>query len=205
MKWLENEWKQCKAFFLENVIKASIKVGAAFFGIGIFVWIFLYMNEEVMIACYNALMSIFEESGMDLDNIGALALFTNNARACFLAMLMGFIPFFYVDVFSLFINGASIGIVGSVYMYEKMSMLVLAAGLIPHGIFEFPAIFISLAIGFKTCHLLTQYITGKTNAFHSKEYMMNVLRVYVFIVLPLLVVAAIVEAYITPICMALFM
>ena len=84
-------------------------------------------------------------------------------------------------------------------------MLLLAAGLIPHGIFELPAIFISLAMGFKTCHLMTLRITGKINNLDMKAHSINLVRIFVWIVLPLLIIAAIVEAHITPIIMNIFM
>ena len=205
MKWIKKEWTQCISFYKNEIHKPTLITGIVFFAIGIFIWIVLAMNEDVLMHAYNWLMSIFEEKGMDMESISALDLFKNNVTACLYGVITGFIPFFYMDAFSLVINAASIGIIGAIYSYQHLSMLLLAAGLIPHGIFELPAIFISLAMGFKTCHLMTLRITGKIKNLDMKAHSINLVRIFVWIVLPLLIIAAIVEAHITPIIMNLFM
>ena len=205
MNWLKNEWKECSVFFKEQVKKETILVTIAFFIVGAISWIILAMNTDLLLSAYNWLMQIFESKGIDAENITALDLFKNNTMACLYAILMGYIPFFFVDAFSLITNGASIGIMGAVYSYSNLSMSLLMAGLLPHGIFELPAIFISLALGFKTCLLMTKRITGKINQLNMKEHTLNLVRVFVFIVIPLLILAALIEAHITPIVMQWFM
>ena len=61
--------------------------------------------------------------------------------------------------------------------------------LLPHGIFELPAIFISLGLGLKlgTC------IFRKEILKNFNEYFINSLRVFLFIVIPLLLIAGIIE------------
>ena len=59
----------------------------------------------------------------------------------------------------------------------------------PHGIFELPAVFISLGLGLKLGTFIFQ--RNKLKAF--AEFFWNSLRVFLFIVLPLLIIAAIIE------------
>lgn len=205
MNWIKTEWKECSTFFYEHFLKVSCIVGVCFLLSAVLLWIGLLSQPTLLKELYDGLVAIFDQKGMDLDTISAFALFKNNTLACLYCILQGCIPFFYLDVFAFLINSASLGIIGAVYTTTNMSLLVLAAGLIPHGIFELPAIFISLAMGFKTCSLFGKRITGKIESLDVKGYMFNVFRVFVWIVIPLLLVAAVIEAYITPICMNFFM
>ena len=61
--------------------------------------------------------------------------------------------------------------------------------ILPHGIFELPAVFIALGIGIK----LGMFIFQKKKLESLKNYSINSLRVFLLIILPLLVIAGIIE------------
>ena len=61
--------------------------------------------------------------------------------------------------------------------------------LVPHGVFELPAVFISLGLGLKFGTFFFQ--KNKSESF--RNYLWNSIKTFVFIVLPLLVIAAIIE------------
>jgi stage II sporulation protein M len=61
--------------------------------------------------------------------------------------------------------------------------------LLPHGIFELPAIFISFGMGLK----FGTFLFYKEKMKKFAEFFSNSLRVFVFVILPLLVIAAIIE------------
>ena len=61
--------------------------------------------------------------------------------------------------------------------------------LLPHGIFELPAIFISLGMGFRFGIFVLK--NSKLESFKLHVY--DLIRVFVFIVIPLLILAAIIE------------
>ena len=61
--------------------------------------------------------------------------------------------------------------------------------LLPHGIFELPALFISLGLGVK----LGAFIFKKNKIKTLKIYLFESARVFVFVILPLLFIAAIIE------------
>ena len=84
-------------------------------------------------------------------------------------------------------------------------MLLLAAGLVPHGIFEIPALLIAFAGGLYLCRGMGALIRRRQESPRFEELMISLLRLYCTIILPLLVIASLVEAYITPACMAFFM
>ena len=110
-------------------------------------------------------------------------IFSNNLYVAFTSILFGLtaeIGTFFVDLF----NGYIVGFVASEVVSQN-GLLILWR-LLPHGIFELPAIFIALGLGFRI---------GKS--FFAKEKTFSVfkkaLRVLVLILLPLLIIAAIIE------------
>ena len=130
-----------------------------------------------------------------------LALFANNLRAMVLGILYGFIPFLYLPALALGVNAAILGMLASLIDGQ---WLLLAAGILPHGIFELPALFLSLAAGLCLCKNINAYIR-KNEKGVMKPLLLNILRVTVLLVLPLLVIAAVMETYVTPALMQLFL
>lgn len=140
---------------------------------------------------------IVQEDG----SFNVLALFTNNLRAMLLGVLYGFIPFLYLPALALGVNAAILGMLASLIDGQ---WLLLAAGILPHGIFELPALFLSLAAGLCLCRNINVYIRKNEKGI-MKPLLLNILRVVVLLVVPLLVLAAVAETYVTPALMQLFM
>ena len=153
-----------------------------------------------------AILTYFNEvvanSGIVRDDgsFSALALFGNNLRAMVLSTLYGFIPFLYLPALSMGVNAILLGMVAS---SVNGQWLLLAAGILPHGIFELPALCLSLAAGLCLCQNINRYIRKNEKGI-MKPLLLNILRVTGLVVIPLLVVAAIMESYVTPAVMQLF-
>ena len=150
-----------------------------------------YFNEAI------AGSGIVQDDG----SFNVLALFTNNLRAMLLGVLYGFIPFLYLPALALGVNAAILGMLASLIDGQ---WLLLAAGILPHGIFELPALFLSLAAGLCLCKNINVYIRKNEKGI-MKPLLLNILRVVVLLVVPLLVLAAVAETYVTPALMQLFM
>ena len=146
---------------------------------------------------------VVADSGIVRDDgsFSALALFGNNLRAMVLSTLYGFIPFLYLPALSMGVNAILLGMVAS---SVNGQWLLLAAGILPHGIFELPALFLSLAAGLCLCKNINVYIR-KNEKGVMKPLLLNILRVVALLVLPLLVIAAVMETYVTPALMQLFL
>lgn len=140
---------------------------------------------------------IVQEDG----SFNVLALFANNLRAMVLGILYGFIPFLYLPALALGVNAAILGMLASLIDGQ---WLLLAAGILPHGIFELPALFLSLAAGLCLCKNINAYIRKNEKGI-MKPLLLNILRVTVLLVLPLLMIAAVMETYVTPALMQLFL
>lgn len=110
----------------------------------------------------------------------------NNLQSSFSGFIFGFF-FGLLPLFALIINGYILGFVSALAV-EQGGFLTLL-NLLPHGIFELPAIFISLGLGIKFGSFI--FMKKKTASF--RKFLWEGLRVFIFVVIPLLIIAAIIE------------
>ena len=162
-----------------------------------------HLFPEIPAAILTYFNEVVADSGIVRDDgsFSALALFGNNLRAMVLSTLYGFIPFLYLPALSMGVNAILLGMVAS---SVNGQWLLLAAGILPHGIFELPALCLSLAAGLCLCQNINRYIRKNEKGIMT-PLLLNILRVTGLVVIPLLVVAAIMESYVTPAVMQLFM
>ena len=165
---------------------------------------------DITVTVIRAFNEVVADSGIVRDDgsFSALALFGNNLRAMVLSTLYGFIPFLYLPALSMGVNAILLGMVAS---SVNGQWLLLAAGILPHGIFELPALVLFCAAGLYLCSRVTARVRGdkevrilRTLSEVSTLFLYVILRVTGLVVIPLLVVAAIMESYVTPAVMQLF-
>lgn len=112
----------------------------------------------------------------------------NNLKSSFFAMILG-IAFGIFPILSALMNSYVLGFVSEKSVLAAGSSVLLR--LVPHGIFEFPAIIISMAFGVKLGFSWFGKNKGKTFLSRFEDS----LRVFLFVVLPLLIIAAIIEGF----------
>lgn len=110
----------------------------------------------------------------------------NNIQSSLVGMLFGII-FGIFPVLVTVANGYLLGFVAAKTI-ESQGIFILWK-LLPHGIFELPALFISLGLGLK----LGTFIFEKNKIESLKVYFLKSVKVFFFIVIPLLIIAAIIE------------
>jgi stage II sporulation protein M len=138
---------------------------------------------------FNELIEGLTERTTDLGPLELIwFILQNNVVAAFFGMLFGvFLGAF--PVFAATLNGVLLGYVFSIA--SQAAGFGVAWMLVPHGIFELPAIFIALGLGVK---LGMTFFTEKKDRFAELHVRLwKSLKVFFLIVLPLLVVAAVIE------------
>ena len=90
-------------------------------------------------------------------------------------------------------------------MVRGMSLLAYLTGIVPHGVFEIPALIFSIACGVHLCRAMNQLVTSHPDRAPLPAVLEDLLRVLVLLVAPLTVAAAFVECYVTPVIMNLFL
>ena len=111
----------------------------------------------------------------------------NNLMSAFIGMIAGILlGIFPVLIASL--NGYVLGFVMNKTASAGGEVVLLR--LLPHGVFEIPALVLSLGLGIR----LGMFIFAKKKKQDLVYALENCLRVFLFVVLPLLLIAAIIEA-----------
>ncbi|MCL2460361.1 MAG: stage II sporulation protein M [Euryarchaeota archaeon] len=146
------------------------------------------MFQEMVVA------GVISESAV----IMALQIFINNVQICALIFLGG-ATFGLLTVFLLMTNGIVIGVLIEVLLRD-MSKTALMIGLLPHGIFEIPAVLVSAALGMIVARGLFEEFAGRGNALNSAR---AAGWLFVTYVVPFIFIAACVEAFITPFVMGM--
>jgi stage II sporulation protein M len=123
----------------------------------------------------------------------------NNIRATTLMFLAGAVSFGVLGIIFYLINVGLIGAVVSLFAYLGVSpLLIFAAGLLPHGVFEIPALMLS---GAAVLRMGVELVTPQSNRSLGEaiiDLFADWAKIFVGVVIPLLCVAAIVETYVTP-------
>lgn len=123
----------------------------------------------------------------------------HNGFLAFLVMILGFIPFVPISLIITIYDGALWGVtVGfSALQYDASMFHVIMYGMLAHTIFELPANLLGDSIGFTLWRTVTKRILKKTEE-PIKPLFINCLRVFILFVIPLLLIAGIIEAEVSP-------
>ena len=150
-----------------------------------------------------------------------LFLSLNNSTALFIPILSGLIPFLFLPLLGVFANGVSLGVVTSISSLKGFKVMhILLFSIVPHGIFEIPAliyatslgVWLTLQISKKILHTVSMepvYLFSKNNLDHRYERLfplfMRIFRTWIGVILPLLLVAAMIETFVTPVLVNIFL
>jgi stage II sporulation protein M len=110
----------------------------------------------------------------------------NNVKSTFFSIILGMF-FGFFPLIGALANGYLLGFV-SLLSINEGGILTLWK-IFPHGIFELPAVFIALGMGMR----LGTFAFHKKKADLFKNYLINSLRVFLLVIVPLLVIAGIIE------------
>lgn len=111
----------------------------------------------------------------------------NNITTAFVGLMLG-IGLGLFPLFLSFLNGYVLGFVANLSV--RAGGIASLWCLLPHGVFELPALIISLGLGLK----MARFIFAKNKKKQLGYDLANSLRVFLFIIIPLLLIAAIIEA-----------
>lgn len=123
-----------------------------------------------------------------------LAIFLNNAFVSLFFMVLG-LALGILPVLFIAFNGYLVGVIAYLVAQEKGLLFVFLA-LFPHGIIELPMVFLAASIGLRLGHQVFSALIGRST--QIKREFKEGLTFYFHWILPLLLVAAVIETFITP-------
>ena len=127
-----------------------------------------------------------------------ITIFLNNTFVSLVSLVLGIA----VGIFPiLFIasNGYFVGMVSYLVGQQKGFVFILFA-LLPHGIVELPTIFLSASIGLRLGHHVFLSLIGRPT--EVRKEIKKGLNFYFSLIMPLLLIAAIIETFITPLILS---
>ncbi len=135
-----------------------------------------------------------------------ILIFLNNSFSLFLTIILGIVAGIF-PIIVLFSNGTMLGIF-AFFWTEEMTFISFLAGIMPHGFIEITLLIVGSAIGLRIGYLVIKKILAKfihgerssqiENSQPLKPLLVNYLWFFVKIALPLLLLAAAIEVFITP-------
>ncbi len=142
----------------------------------------------------------FSVPGFDfLPKLDTPSIFLHNVRALVLAALLGLFSF---GSLALILLLAPIGLVG--FLAAEVAplginpLVFFTAFILPHGIFELPAAIFATAFALRLGASIIAPPAGMTAGENLLRALADLIKVFAFLVVPLLIVAAWVEANVTP-------
>ncbi|WP_207586401.1 stage II sporulation protein M [Halomontanus rarus] len=121
--------------------------------------------------------------------------FVLNNTPPFLLSIVGAVTIGLLTAAIMLFNGVLLGNIAYAIGQEMGFGLILAL-LVPHGIFELPALFVAAGVGFRLVHRFAQRIFGRRDAFVTKPYLYRT-GLFVLLGYLMLLLAAVIEAYVT--------
>ena len=196
MKDLDKMKKENKKFNLKNeyikswkYLKESQKfiwAAVTLFFITALIGFFIQPPESVSIKILEFIKELIEKTQNMSQGELVSFIFFNNLQSSFIGIISGF----FLGIFPLIstiANGYILGFVSKLAVNAEGFSSLLR--LLPHGIFELPAIFISFGLGIK----FGTFIFQKNKSESFKIFLWNSIRVFLTIVIPLLIIAGIIE------------
>lgn len=170
-----------------------------------FFWTATIIPEKMLEIAPESINAIFknlnETNGMNSVGIAInpLMLFWHNIRTALLLLLFGLFSFSIAGIVIFLLNTSVVGAVMAVVHVSGLPAWgIFITGILPHGIFELPALLLSTAIVLRIAALLVTPNTGKSMSEVLLQGIAEWVKIHLGVVVPLFLIASFVEAYVTP-------
>lgn len=164
-------------------------------------WLFSQAAAPLLLPALENMAAAVEQAGEINTELGqvtlAVFIFLKNLSVAAVVVLFGYVLFALPTVFVLLVNGALLGLLARLFITEAgHSPMAFVAGIAPHGVIELPAILLAagFALALAARRFQNRSIPGLGQRF---GFLFRVIA-------PLLFLAAIIEAFVTPVIMAPF-
>jgi stage II sporulation protein M len=150
--------------------------------------------EESRAAMMPALEDLADQFTLDEPkHILALRIFANNTKSSLFMLVGG--TFLFVPLLILAVNGYLVGFVMKAFLDKGYSLPQFFAVMLGHGLLELPALFIAAAVGMRIG--LSCLFPGGGRVKAVSGSIKEAAATYIAVVLPLLLAAAFIEAYVS--------
>jgi stage II sporulation protein M len=209
-EFYQNEWH----FFRTRLLKPFILVAILFVVATTVFWLIFSSNPGKALAEALRISKTIKLSGIAPFTFKAfIVIFLRNLRTAVVTIALGLVPYFFLPFLTLLINASLTGYMLIIMKWKKVNIGWAMASLLPHGILEIPVFFYAISLGLILCLQLTRRKRQEKALLDIKDTedvpvfdfsLTRVVKIFAFIIAPLLLIAATIEVFITPLIMGLF-
>ena len=134
-----------------------------------------------------------------------VTILSNNLLVLLVAVSVGLIPLLHLSALSLGLNALLMGALAAYYRRSGLGLPAYLAGTLPHGITESAALVLACAAGLYVCRATTYAVFGRVDRKMVARTLGQCLRAYTHWIVPLLVLSAALEAFVTPLIFGRFL
>lgn len=146
-------------------------------------------------------IGLYQVDGFDL----MVTILANNLFSLLLAIALGLVPFLHLPALMLGVNALLIGGLGAYYQTSGRGVAAYLAGTLPHGITEAASLILSCAAGLYVSRATTWAASGRVEWKTVARTLQECLRVFTRWIVPLSIVSAALEAFVTPLIFSRFL
>jgi stage II sporulation protein M len=213
------EWERFKARHLKIFLLALL----LFVLVAVLSYIYLLGHPEFTEQKFMELAEkLLEKIPLDRGKlVMSAAILLSNLAAASLAVGLGLVPFMFLPTFGVILNGAAMGVMSAFMTLRGIELgSLLLFGLVPHGIIEIPAFLYACTLGFALCLGLTRFVIrelfSRGNALTPTspsdpgpeesftDLLKHTFRTFVLVIIPLILLAALIETFVTPLLIHTF-
>lgn len=168
-------------------------------------WQLPLTSDTTNIEAYNTTEDLFDNFFSTTGNQRASFLrfvIWQNARVLLAATILGMFSFGVAPLIITPIVYAILGYVLSQFILAGFDLTIFVAALLPHGIIEIPVILLATAIAFRLGAVMTKPPSGETVGFAWTVAVGDTIKLWVTLVVPGLLLAALLEVFLTPVVVA---
>ena len=134
-----------------------------------------------------------------------VTILSNNLLTLLVAISVGLVPLLHLSALSLGLNALLMGGLAAYYRRSGLGLAAYLAGTLPHGVTECAALVLACAAGLYICRATTYAAFGRVDRRMVARTLSEVLRAYTHWIVPLLVLSAALEAFVTPLIFGRFL
>ncbi len=202
---MKNLYRKEWAFFRTNLVIAFGWLIVLSFCFTCLLYLAFLQNPEVMDKVWKSIAERFREAGL-ISLIGknpallAIKVFYINLRTTFIFTVLGFIPFFLGALPFLMMISVLLGVSLALTLTKGYGFLTFLQLTAPHGVLEMIAVIYGVSLGVYLSKEMTKklFARHRGNSIPFRELMKAIPRSYLLVIIPLLALAAVIEAFVTP-------
>lgn len=200
MEYIRQQYHEIRLFYRQNIKRMFLSMIVLFSFCLIVFSIVLSINPGLATRMLIKTSS-FVENTINLS--GILPMIVKNLFAGLYLIVLGCVPFLFIPSWFVVMNGSMIGILLGSTTISNITLGAIFASIVPHGFILIPAMLLAGAYGVYLCRAMIAHVLHKDSKLSFKILLYELSRAYFFIIVPMMVIASLLQALITPLIVSL--